>query len=386
MTDTKLVAKTFSGLEDVLAAELNALEASAVQPGRRMVEFSGTKELLYRANLHLRTALRVLKPIASFQASNDSAFYKKVRALDWSRWLNPDATFAVDAVVHSSFLTHSKYLGLRTKDAIVDQFRDRFGRRPSVDTRHPDIRLNVYLFKNHCTLALDSSGESLHRRGYRLDSNPAPLNEVLAAGMVQLAGWDGRGNFLDPLCGSGTLVIEAALLALNIPPGRNRQFGFMNWPDFDSALWRRILGEASVQERKTDVRIVGSDVSEAAIRAARENARRAGVEEAIPFIVSPFEEIQPPAGGGILVTNPPYNERLKLEDAREFYRKLGDFFKQKCAGYTAWVLSANQAGLKSVGLRPTRTLTLYNGGLKSRFVQFDLYAGSRKGKKSGRKK
>ncbi len=380
MTKQRFLAKTFSGLESVLAAELENLGAERVQPGHRVVEFWGDKRLLYRANLHVRTALRILEPIAEFRATSEDDFYKKVRAMDWTQWLNLHTTFAVDAHVHSSFLTHSKYLALRTKDAIADHFRDRFGRRPSVDVRQPDIRLNVHLFKNRCTLSLDSSGDSLHKRGYRLNANDAPLNEVLAAGLILLTGWNGSGNFVDPLCGSGTIVIEAALLAHQIPPGLHRRFGFMNWPDFDSQLWKRILSEVSEPDQNRNVRILGSDISEEAIRVARENAYRAGVLPEIEWRVAPFDSIRPPEEGGVLVTNPPYDERLKIENAREFYRNLGNFFKQNCINYAAWILTANLPALKSVGLRPSRKITVYNGGLESRFVKFEMYAGSRKPK------
>ncbi len=386
MTKQRFIAKTFSGLERVLARELEKIGAESVRPAHRIVEFWSDTRGMYKANLHLRTALRILRPIAEFRAKSESEFYQKVKVIDWTQWLEVDATFAIDARVHSSFLAHSKYLALKTKDAIADHFRDRFGRRPSVDVRQPTVRLHVHLSRNRCTLSLDSSGDSLHKRGYRLDANAAPLNEVLAAGLVLLSGWDGSGNFVDPLCGSGTIVIEAALLAQQIPPGLNRRFGFMSWPDFSPRLWDEIRREALPTEQKAGVRILGSDISEKAIRLAQENARRAGVLKKIECRVAPFEEIEPPSGGGVLITNPPYDERLKIENARKFYQKLGNFFKQKCAHYDAWILSGNLAALKSVGLRPSQKVTLYNGGLESRFVKFKIYPGSQKQKNQSKSK
>ncbi len=387
MSHSKFVAKTFSNLEPVLAGELEELGASSVEPGRRAVSFRGDKRLLYKANLYVRTALRILQPIADFLAQNEREFYRQVQKIDWHRWLSPEGTLAVDASVTSSFLTHSGYLALKTKDAIVDQFRDRFGRRPSVDVRQPQLRLNVYAFRNRFTLSLDSSGESLHRRGYRLKSNDAPLNEVLAAGMVLLSGWQGEENFVDPLCGSGTLAIEAALKKVGLPPGLHRRFGFMNWPNFDARLWNQILSEVPSLRKRSKGIILASDISEEAVALAEENAHRAGVAEEIEFRVAPFDQISPPNGGGILITNPPYDQRLKIRNVREFYKNLGDFFKQNCAGYTVWLLTGNREALKFVGLHPSQKITLYNGGLESKFVKFDMYKGSRKRPpKSGQKK
>ncbi len=380
-----MVAKTFSGLEEVLAEELKQLGAQEIQIQKRAVSFRGDQELLYRANLYLRTALRILKPIAEFSIENESDLYRKVREIDWSSYLGVDDTLAVNGVLKSERIRHSKYLALKVKDAIVDQFREKFRRRPSVDVSDPTLRLNVYLYNDQCTISLDSSGNSLHKRGYRLESTQAPLNEVLAAGMVLLSGWNRHSNFVDPMCGSGTIVIEAALYALNLPPnGQRKVFGFTKWKDFDSKLWQKILKEIPKNRRSFDFEIVGADKSDRALRIAEENIKRAGLEEEIACVQVSFESFVPPEGGGTLITNPPYGERMKKDAIGEFYKMIGDHLKQFFNGYDAWILSANQEALKRIGLRASQKHTLYNGGLLCKFQKYGMYEGSKK-KKSGMK-
>ncbi|NOY78785.1 MAG: methyltransferase [Calditrichaeota bacterium] len=378
-----MIAKTFSGLEEVLAEELQQLGAQDIQVGKRAVSFWGNQELLYRANLYLRTALRILKPVAEFTVEDETDLYRGIRGMDWSAYLDVEGTLAVDGVVKSDRIRHSKYLALKVKDAIADQFREKFGRRPSVDVSDPTLRLNVYLYKDRCTVSLDSSGESLHRRGYRLESMQAPLNEVLAAGMILLSGWNRHSHFVDPMCGSGTIVIEAALYALNLPPnGQRKTFGFMKWKDFNSQLWQHVLGEVPQHKRSFDFEIVGADRSARALRVAKENIKRAGLEGVVTCVQASFESFLPPEGEGVLITNPPYGERMKKEAIGEFYKMIGDHLKQAFNGYDAWILSANRDALKRIGLRASQRHTLYNGGLLCKFQKYSMYAGSKK-RKSG---
>lgn len=377
-----MIAKTFSGMEEVLAAELNTLGAKNIQQQNRAVNFEGDQPLLYRCNLWLRTALRVLKPVHQFHAADEHQLYCSVQEIDWRSYLGVNDTLAVNAVVHSPHFTHSQYVGLKVKDAIVDQFRQHTGRRPSIDPANPTLRVHVHISNDQCTLALDSSGESLHKRGYRLDKNEAPLNEALAAGLVLLTGWNGQGNFVDPMCGSGAIVIEAAMIAHNIAPGLNRQFGFMSWKDFDAAIWQRVQREAFAAIRGIEYKIIGADISRSVLQAARKNARLAGVEGKVDFIVSAFEDFVPPAGGGVLVMNPPYGERMKKAAIESFYRMIGDGLKQRFAGFEAWIFSGNPAAVKHIGLRPSQKHILYNGGLECRFQKFAIYEGSIKSKYS----
>jgi putative N6-adenine-specific DNA methylase len=377
-----MIAKTFSGLEEVLAAELNALGAQNIQTQNRAVSFWGAQTLLYRCNLWLRTALRVLKPVYQFNTTNEHQLYRQVQEIDWRRYLSVNDTLAVNAVVHSPHFTHSQYVALKVKDAIVDQFRQHTGRRPSIDPAHPSLRVHVHIANDQCTLALDSSGESLHKRGYRLDKSEAPLNEALAAGLALLTGWNGQGNFVDPMCGSGTIVIEAAMIAHNTAPGLKRKFGFMTWKDFDAAIWERVQREAFAAIGGFEYKIIGADILQSVLRAARKNARQAGVEDKVEFMVSAFEEFVPPAGGGVLLMNPPYGERMKKAAIESFYKMIGDGLKQRFAGYDAWIFSGNPAALKHIGLRPSQKHTLYNGGLECRFQKFAIYEGSIKSKYS----
>lgn len=370
----KLIIKTFAGLEATLAAELAALGAADIEAGNRVVTCSGDTALLYRANLHLRTGLRVLVPLADFTIRDEQELYDAVRAQEWSRYLTPERTLAVDAVTQHARINHSHFLALKTKDAVADYFRDRTGQRPSVDTQRPDLRIHLHLgSQGECSLSLDSSGDGLHRRGYRLSGGPAPLNEVLAAGLLQLAEYTGEQAFVDPLCGSGTLVTEAALIASQTPPGWNRRFGFERWPDFEAATWQQIRAAAQEQIRPPARPIVGSDISGRALDLARDNARNAGIDRYVRFYKTPFERMQPPPAPGLVVTNPPYELRLQTGSIENLYRALGDAFKQQFTGYTAWVLSGNLAALKQLGLRTSRRLHLFNGPLEVRFHRYDLY-------------
>jgi len=374
-----MVAKTFKGLEEVLYNELIAIGATSVRKGIRMVEFEGDKEMMYRANFYLRTALRILKPIANFKAQDEDELYQAVKKTDWSSFFDVKSTFAVDSVVNSKYFSHSKYVALKVKDAIVDQFRDKFGKRPYVETDDPDVRLSVHITNDLCTISLDSSGESLHKRGYRIKATKAPLNEVLAAGMILLSGWDGKSVFIDPMCGSGTILIEAAMIAHNIPPGiyRNR-FAFENWNDFDDDLLQKIYDEES-QNENLDIKILGYDVSEVAIRIAEENCKNAGLHRMISLQVKDIEQLVPEnTPKGVVVTNPPYGERLVKDEIEVFYKMMGDQFKNNFANFTVWLLSSNMQAIKNIGLHPEQKLTLYNGPLECKFLKYSIYQGSKK--------
>jgi putative N6-adenine-specific DNA methylase len=378
----KLTAKTLSGLEETLAAELTALGAADVWPGNRAVEFAGDKQLLYKMNLWCRTATRILHPIAAFAAPDSDRLYQGVAALDWAPYLDPDMTLAVDAVAIESAFDNSLFVAQRVKDAVVDQFRKRNGKRPSVDADNPDLRINIHIHGDKATLSLDSSGGPLTRRGYRTEGGKAPLSEVLAAGIVRLTEWDMATPLIDPMCGSGTIVIEVAMVARNIAPGLLRkQFGFMRWKDYDEALYRQLVREAR-QAIKADlpVEIVGSDIDRRAIDEAKANARRAGVEGNIRFEVKPFDQQTPPSGPGTVVMNPPYGERIAIRDIESFYQSLGDVLKQKYDGYTAFILSGNPEAAGHIGLRTSRRIKLFNGPLECRLLRFELYKGSRKSK------
>lgn len=377
----QLLAKTMLGLEQVLAQELQELGATNILPLQRAVQFEGDQKLLYRANLELRTALRILKPFHSFKTKHENHLYKKLREIDWETYLGVDDTLAIDAVTTSKYLTHSKYLSLKTKDAIVDQFREKYERRPSIDLKRPTVRLNIHINSdNVCTLSLDSSGESLHKRGYRVDAVEAPINEVLAAGMILLSGWQKDCIFLDPMCGSGTIPIEAAYYAYNIPPQLYRDyFGFKKWKDFDADLWETVLREAKERIQNFTFPIFGFDSDFQALKISSQNVLAAHLEGKVEIDLQKFEKLEPPAEKGFMIMNPPYDERLPVSDTEAFYKKIGDTLKQNFAGYTAWIISSNLDALKNIGLRPSRKMTLFNGPLECKFQKYDLYKGSKKG-------
>lgn len=376
----EFIAKTVFGLEELLAAELQSIGAEQVEPWTRAVRFDGDQKTLYRANYELFTPLRILKPIHRFRCRDEEELYRNIYRMDWSAYLNPDQTLAIDAVCNSSRFRHSKYIALKTKDAVVDQFRARFRRRPSVDLQNPTLRIHIHIREEDCTVALDSSGRSLHKRGYKVASVPAPINEVLAAGILKLAGWPKEVPFLDPMCGSGTFPLEAAMLAMHWPAQRcNPNFGFQHWPDFDAALWKEVM-EAAEEKilPKWDFPIIGRDLDATAIRAARQNAAKLGVRQQVSFEKGDFIDGPPTDEDTFLVMNPPYDERLSQENVEYFYKCIGDQLKQHCIGSTAWIISSNSSAMKSVGLRPSRKITLYNGPLECRLFKYELYAGTKK--------
>jgi len=374
----KLIAKTFHGLEGVLAEELKGLGAQNIKEVNRAVEFEGDKEVLYKSNLHLRTAIRVLHPIHVFDAKNEKELYDGVKQFDWSSIMDVDMTLAIDPVVYSEIFTHSKFVALKAKDAIVDQFREKEGKRPSVDVENPSVRFVIHVANDKVTMSLDSSGDSLHKRGYRRGNHKAPLNEVLAAGMVLLSGWDKKMPLIDPMCGSGTIVMEAVMYARNYPPGLHKKsFGFMGWNDFDKELWDKVVEDAKAKIEHPRLKIFGSDASVKAIDIARESALEFRFNRDINFSVSSFEKLEPHYPKGMLIMNPPYGERLmKDKDMVDFYKMIGNQLKQTFIGYDAWVITSNKEALKNVGLKPLEKLRLYNGALECGFHKFNIYDGT----------
>ena len=374
----EMVAKTLYGLEDILAGELIEIGADNVQVGRRMVSFEGNKELLYKANYHCRTALRILKPIANFKAQNPDEVYNQIKKINWPEFLPEKKTFAIDTVVYSETFTHSKFVAYRAKDAIVDHFTEQEKSRPSVRINNPDLQLHLHISHNECTLALDSSGESLHKRGYRVENGEAPLNEVLAAGMILKTRWKGETPFVDPMCGSGTLLIEAALIALNIAPGVFRdQFAFEKWDDFDAELFEQVSSDDS-REKPFQFKCYGSDISRKAIIAASQNVKSAGLSRYIDLKIQPFQQVTENPGKGILITNPPYGERLDQKDLMDLYTMIGERLKHVFPGYDAWIISSNLEGLDNIGLKPASKMKLINGALDCEYRQYQLFPGKQK--------
>ncbi len=376
--DIQFVAKTFQGLEEVLADELRDLKATNIKIQNRAVLFSGDKAMMYRANYHLRTAISILKPVKEFVANNEDQLYKEIGKIAWDGFIGVNDTLSVTAVTFGKVFTHSKYVALKTKDAIVDQFRRKYGKRPDVNTQNPDLKIQVHIAQNKCSVLLDSSGEPLFKRGYRINTVQAPINEVLAAGMIMLSGWDYQCDLLDPMCGSGTLLIEAAMMANGVAPGTYRKkFGFESWTDFDADLFESITEETHGNE-KFNYKIIGSDVSSSAISIAQKNIKQAFLSKKIEVKQNNFFDIKS-STKGIIITNPPYGERLQPDDLKIFYQKIGDKLKQDFGGYTAWIIGSNTEVMKFIGLRPDKKIKLYNGPLECSFRKFTMYDGSKKG-------
>jgi putative N6-adenine-specific DNA methylase len=374
----ELIAKTMQGLEEVLAREITDLGGNDVQIGRRMVSFAGDQRLMYKANLHLRTAIRILKPIISFNAKDPDEVYEQVRKIRWEEHFDPDQTFSIDTVVYSELFRHSKFLSYRVKDGLADYFKEKFGKRPSVRLTNPDIYIHVHVSHNVCTISLDSSGESLHKRGYRIDQTEAPLNEVLAAGMLLLAGWEGQCNFIDPMCGSGTLLIEAALIALKIPPGIYRKsFGFEKWKDFNAELFDELFNEET-DEHPFSFKVYGSDNSPIAIAIAQKNIKNASLSKYIQLETRSIQKITEAPENGLLVMNPPYGERISSNDLLTLYENIGERLKHAFSGYTAWILSYREECFDKIGLRPSARIRLMNGALDCEFRKYEIFSGKRK--------
>ena len=375
----KMLAKTFYGMESLLADELLSLGAQDIKKGNRMVHFIGDKGFMYKANLCLRTALKILKPFYKFKANNEHELYEKIYNFDWNDLLSPNETFLIDSVVSGQVFKHSLYASQRTKDAIVDRIRKQTGDRPNVDTRHPDFRIHLHIYENECSISLDSSGSSLHHRGYRSATNIAPMNEVLAACLVQLSGWDRQTDFIDPMCGSGTILIEAAMLACDIPANLNRnEFAFEKWSDWDASLFDKIRQSQLKKVKSPFGKIYGFDKAPSAVEKAIQNVKNASLEDFIHVNhVNFFHSSKTGETPLHLLTNPPYGERLE-GDIDGLYQEFGDTLKRNYPNTNAWMISSNFEAMKFVGLRPTRKIKLFNGKLESRLCLFPIYAGTKK--------
>ncbi len=374
----ELIAKTFMGLEPVLAQELTQLGANNVQTGRRMVSFTGNQEMMYRANFQLHTAIRILKPIKHFKARSAEEVYDEIKTVDWSRYIEKGKTFSVDSVVYSEEFRNSRFVTYKVKDAIVDQFREKTGARPNISVSNPDIRLHIHIAEDDATLSLDSSGESLHRRGYRQESVEAPLNEVLAAGMIMMTGWKGETDFIDPMCGSGTLLIEAAMIARNMSPGIFRkEFAFEKWPDFNQELFDRIYNDDS-QEREFEHHIYGYDIDMKAVNTARLNVKAAGFTKDITIEQADFKNFTQPSQPSIIITNPPYGERISTPNLLGTYKMIGERLKHEFMGNDAWILSYREECFEQIGLKPSIKIPVFNGSLECEFRKYALFGGRMK--------
>ncbi len=375
MKNYSLTAKTFAGLESVLANEIKNIGGKNISEGRRAVSYEGDLEIIYKSNYLLRTALRILKEIKTFQFKNIEQFYLRCKEVEWTNYIHADQSFVVNSTVsRSQEFNNTMFASLKVKDAIADYFRQKTGKRPSVDTRNPEIFVNVYIHEDNCTLSLDSSGESLHKRGYRINQGEAPLNEVLAAGMIFISGWNGDSDFVDPMCGSGTLPIEAAMIAQNIPPGKFRKdYAFTNWPDFDMVLFEKVRLEP--QKREFSKKIYASDISGKNILNAQMNARRGLVFNKITFQTCDFKDLQIEINNATIIINPPYGERLKQSNLDDLYSLIGERLKHRFPGNSAWILTSSKEYLKNVGLKPAKKVELYNGALQCQFTNYLLFSG-----------
>lgn len=375
MKNYKLIAKTFAGLEPVLAREIKEIGGKNIIIGRRAVFYEGDLEMIYKSNYFLRTALRILKEIDQFQFKDVDQFYLRCKNIDWSKYLDATQDFIINSVVaNSRDFRNSMFASLKAKDAIADYFREKTGKRPNVNTENPDIVVNVHIYKNNCTVSLDSSGESLHKRGYRVKQGDAPLNEVLAAAMILMSGWNGKTDFIDPMCGSGTLPIEAAMIAQNIPAGKFRKdYAFTNWKNFNIELFEAIKNSFSKREYTSN--IYASDVSASNLLNAKTNARRALVFNKINFQICDFQKLEIPAKGATIIMNPPYGERLKPENLNQLYQMIGEHLKHQFPGNSAWILSTSKENFKHIGLKPSQKKELYNGAIKCSFNKYELFSG-----------
>ena len=377
MTDKfNMVAKTFLGLEGVLADELRALGAEDVTEGNRVVAFKGDKEMLYRANFACHTAVRVLKPFLTLQSTGADDLYEQLKTFDWEQLMSVKSTFAIDATVYSENFTNSRFVTYRVKDAIADFFNEKYGKRPNIRLTNPEIRLDVHISGRDVTLSLDSSGDPLFKRGWRVAQTDAPINEVLAAGIIMLSGWDGKTDLVDPMCGSGTFLIEAALIGANIAPGVYRDsYAFQQWPDYDEELFNKIYNDDSA-EREFTHKIYGSDIEGKAIAIARANVKNAGLNKYIELERRDFNDIEEVPAGGTLISNPPYGERLSVEDIEQFYNDLGYKLKHTFKGYNAWLICYDKEQYYKIGLKPSVKYALNNGGLDCELLQYVIFEGS----------
>ena len=374
----KIQIKTFFGLEEILANELQKLGGLNVEIKNRAVNCEGDLGFLYKINYSCRTALKILVPILTFKTWDENRFYDKIFDFPWEDYLRVDQSFAIDSTIYSDRFTHSQFMVQKMKDGIVDYFKFKYNTRPNVDSKNPEIKIHLHIDRELVTISLDSSGDALFKRGYRKTQGEAPINEVLASGMLQLASWDGKGNFLDPMCGSGTLLIEAAMIAMDLPAQLFRkEFGFQNWPNYDAQLFSTIKENRIKRIREFTGKIIGYDIDNVMLDAAEENVAAAELEEVIEIRKQDFFESKKELFPLLMVFNPPYDERIEITD-EDFYSKIGDTFKKNYPNTLAWFISSDIDALKKVGLRPSRKIKLFNGKLECRFLQYEMYEGTKK--------
>ena len=381
--DFEIKVTTFFGLEEVLEKELHQLGGKDIVPFKRGVSVVGDLGFLYKINLCLHTALKVIIPIVKFEANNEQELYDNIKLIEWERFISNTDTIMIEGVTNSEIFTHSLFVSQKVKDGIVDRFREKTGTRPDVDLIHPAFKVYVHIFKNEVSLHLDSSGDPLYKRGYRSDINEAPMKEVLAAGLVKLSGWEKHLQLIDGMCGAGTIAIEAALWANNIPPGYYRnEFGFMKWQNFDETLYETIY-ESSINKIKNEpVEIIANDIDNPTLKKAITNTKNAKVDDVVSCINQSFFDITPTRKGGVIILNPPYGERMPVTEIEKLYKEIGDKLKKDFKGFSAWIISSSPEAIKSIGLRPSRRIHLFNGSLECRFLKFDLYDGSKKASKN----
>lgn len=381
--DFEMKVTTFFGLEEILAKELLQLGGKEITVFKRGVSVVGDIGFLYKANLCLHTALKVIIPITKFTANNEHELYDAIKLIDWERFISNSDTIMIESVLNSELFTHSQFVSQKVKDGIVDRFRDRTGKRPDVDLLHPAFKLYVHIYKNEVSLNLDSSGDPLYKRGYRSDINEAPMKEVLAAGLVKLSGWEKHLLLVDGMCGAGTIAIEAALWANNIPPGYYRnEFGFMRWHNFDEKIYDTIY-ESSINKIKNDkVEIIANDIDFPTIKKAKTNTKNAKVDDVINCTQESFFDMTPPRQAGVVILNPPYGERLPVAEIEGLYKEIGNKLKKDFKGFSAWIITSSPEAIKSIGLRPSRRIQIYNGSLECRYLKFELYDGSKKASKN----
>ncbi|PVX50039.1 putative N6-adenine-specific DNA methylase [Balneicella halophila] len=375
----KMVAKTLLGLEDLLVKELEDIGAQKVKPMRRAISFEGDDELMYKANYQLRTAIRILKPLHEFKFTNVEDFYDKLYNFEWAKYMDLNDTFAIDKVVYSSKFDNTQFAVYKFKDAICDYFVRNYRRRPSVNTQAPNVKFNLHVSEDRCIVSLDSSLDSLHKRGYRFSEGLAPINEVLAAAMLKFAGWDGKQTLIDPMCGSGTILIEAIMLARNIPAGYYRDtYGFQSWKNFDKELWEKVKREADQRIKPIEATIIGADINREVLRAVRVNLRRSKLHMNVKTLHTSFEDFNNTFDSGLVITNPPYGERIGAGEIAEIYNMIGSKLKNDFQGFDAWIITAPKENFKHIGLRPSEKITLLNGQLEGQLQHFELYEGSKK--------
>ncbi len=379
--DFEMKATTFFGLEELLEGELKKLGAKNTQPFKRGVSFTGDLGFLYKANLCLRTALKILIPIHSFKANNNDSFYEGINEIAWEKFITYNDTLKIECVVNSDNFDHSLFMAQKAKDAIVDRFRKRYGKRPSVDLVFPTLRIYIHIFRDEISVSIDSSGELLYKRGYRTDTNKAPINEILGAALVMLSNWQPHQLLIDGMCGSGTIAIEAALYANNIPPGIFRkEFAFMRWKNYDQALFDLITESAVAKIKENDLNIIANDIYEPTLKKMMVNLKNAKLEDIIQISNKSFFDISTEKKSGVIILNPPYGERIEKQEITQFYKEIGDKLKKDFSGFTCWIITSSMEGFKNIGLRPTRKITLFNGSLECKYLKYELYEGSKKGK------